>query len=194
MLRVLIWTVLVLLAAGCGGADTPPAGEPAPQLTPGGERSIPPAESRHFDPGAITVGDRVNGLVVVERQVQRVFEDSVWAGQVLFSGEIEVRGVYQRHFDWPEPDALCFHVTDAESVQRIPDFTPDTWSSANAKVWFCFRNPEFAQELLGSGEVAQEATIVVDDYWVVREFTDTFDTARLVAVRGTPVPARVTLH
>jgi hypothetical protein len=92
-------------------------------------------------------------------------------GRVRFAGEITVAGAYQRHFDWPEPDALCFHVRD-DAAGAIPDFAPDAWTSPNMKVWFCFMNADLAQALLGSGETPADATVVVDDYQVVGEFSE----------------------
>ncbi|HSJ25329.1 MAG TPA: hypothetical protein VK929_11700 [Longimicrobiales bacterium] len=192
---------LSAVGSGCDGSEDArsarPADDPAPAdtvtLTPGGAREVPPATERHFDPGSISVGDSLLGLVVREREVMRVFDDSVWAGRVHFAGEITVTGIYQRHFDWPEPDALCFHVDDS-SVQAVPAFSPDSWTSANAKVWFCLTNPERAQALLGSGETPVRATVVVDDYAVLREFSDVFDTARLVRVEALEGHARPTLR
>jgi hypothetical protein len=122
-----------------------------------------------------------------------VFEDSVWVGRVRFAGEITLSGVYQRHFDWPEPEAFCFHVDDT-AVAAVPAFAPDSWTSPARKVWFCFTNPDGALALLGDGDPPRSATIVVDDYEVLREFSDVFDTARLVRVEATGGPARQTLR
>jgi hypothetical protein len=187
------FVLLALLFTACGGdggqtAQDPPA-DTLPQaevpLTPGGATAVPTAAARHFDAGSIQVGERFRELVLVESEVTRVFDDSVWAGRVRFAGEITVAGVYQRHFDWPEPAALCFHV-DASSADAVPAFKPDSWTSPNAKVWFCFTNEDAVRTLLGSGETPRHATIVVDDYTVRREFSDVYDTARLVRVASPP--------
>jgi hypothetical protein len=79
----------------------------APPLTPGGAVTVPRAEAHHFDTGALAVGDTFLGLRVVRSDVRRVFEDSVWIGNVAFDGPIEVAGVFQQHFDYPEIDQLC---------------------------------------------------------------------------------------
>jgi hypothetical protein len=183
--RASAWALAIALSlpgAGCRAGADGTADNEAQQLTPGGARTVPPWEERHFDPATLRVGDRFHDLVVVDREVRRVFEDSVWAGHYRFAGEITVRGTFERHFDWPEPAALCFWITEPDQVQRIPDFAPDTWTAPDARTWFCFSNPALAEELLGPGDAPREATIVVDDYLSVREFSDVFDTARLVRV------------
>ena len=184
--------LLLVLAAACGGApDGAPARADDPALTPGGARFVPDREPHHFDAGTLAPGDTFLGLRVVHTDVQRVFEDSVWSGTVRFAGEVEVTGVYQRHFDYPEPAALCFHVTDDASIRRLPDFAPDTWTSTNARHWFCFSNADDAVRLLGAGEEPVAATIAIDDFINHRLFTDAVDEARLlrvVAVRGSAPP------
>lgn len=162
-------------------------------LTPGGAAAVPEATARHFDPGSLRVGDRFMGLVVTDMEVVRVFDDSVWSGRVQFAGEMTVSGVVQRHFDWPNPEALCLHVA-GESVAGVPDFAPDSWTSPDAKVWFCFTDTERARALLGPVETPLRATVVVDDYTVRREFTDTYDTARLVRVEAVAGPEPQTLR
>ena len=139
------------------------------------------AASNYFDAGTLQVGDTVLGLRVVSKEVNRVFEDSVWAGDVKFEGEVEVSGVYQPHFDYPEPNALCFHL-DSISALRIPEFAPDKWSSANGKPWFCFNNPDQARALLGPPDSVRFARIVIDRYHQTRHFTDAVDGAELIRV------------
>jgi hypothetical protein len=158
-------------------------------LTPGGAVTVPPAGARHFDPGRLAVGDTFLGLRVVERDVRRVFDEAVWSGRVRFAGEITVSGVYHRHFDYPEPAELCFRVDDEAEKNRIPAFAPDEWTSPNEVTWFCFTNGGAARRLLGPGDVPRRATIVIDDYTVLREFSDVYDTARLVRlVRAADAP------
>lgn len=164
------------------GGGTPPADTATATLTPGGTPEIAPAESHHFDPGTIAVGDTFMGLRVGSVEVRRVFEDSVWAGGVRFEGEIEVAGVFQPHFDHPEVNELCFHVLEQETIERIPEFAPDAWTGLNGKSWFCFTNTGDVRRLLATGEPPRHATIVVADYTSVRQFTDAWDTARLVRV------------
>jgi hypothetical protein len=179
--------------AACGEAERATPSPSDTLLTPGGATSVPPAEARHFDAATLDVGDSFLGLRVVDVDVRRAFDDSVWVGRVRFAGDITVAGVYQRHFDWPGPDALCFHVRD-DATGAIPAFAPDAWTSPNMKVWFCFTNTNLARELLGSGEKPVDATVVVDDYLVVREFSDVFDTARLVRVEEVRGAAGATLR
>jgi hypothetical protein len=136
---------------------------------------------RGFDPGATQVGDTVLGLRVMSRDARRAFDDSVWVGSFVFSGQLELRGVHQGHFDYPEVNAHCFHVTDSASVARVPRFAADSHST-RMKTWFCFTNQERARELLGSPAEPREATIVVDRYTAQRHFSDTWDSAELVRV------------
>lgn len=181
----------LVLCMACGRADhdvEPDTSVSADTMssarTPGGAERVPSREPRHFDAGTLSVGDTVLGLRVVRVDVARVFEDSVWSGSVQFSGEIRLTGMYERHFDYPEVDAVCFRVVDPQSINRIPDFAPDAWTSPNQRTWFCFTNPAEARAALGNGAEPRAATIVVDDYTNHRIFSDVFDTARLVRVVG----------
>ena len=178
------------LLAGCeapaergrGSADASAAADPTPtRAAPAPAPRTSPASAPRFDPGAIQPGDTVAGLVVDSKEVSRVFGDSAWVGTVVFDGEVELTGVYQSHFDWPEPRAACFHVA-ASSRSRIPRFEPDAWTSPDAKTWFCFTDTERAIQLLGAPDTPRVATVVVRRYRVERHFTDAYDTAELVRV------------
>lgn len=173
---------LLLLGASCAAA----CGEPAPP-------QASTASANYFDPGAVAVGDTVAGLRVAALDVQRVFEDSVWTGNVRFAGEIELTGVYQGHFDYPEPADACFH-PDSASAARIPRFAPDAWTSAHGKTWFCFDDAVSAERALGDPRASRWASIVVDDYRLHRAFTDAYDVARLVRVISVGARAPQTLR
>jgi hypothetical protein len=184
--------------AGCPAAPGADGRAEVPRspdtLTPGGAAAVPPAGTRHFDPGAVAVGDTVLGLRVADIDVERVFDERVWSGRVRFAGEILLTGIFQRHFDHPEPAELCFHVREPASLDRIPAFAPDEWTSTNEKTWFCFTNTDAARRLLGTGDPPLHATVVVDDYRVIREFSDVYDTARLVRVASMAGPATQSLR
>ena len=171
------WIIPVLLTIACG-ADASVADAPAVA-----DATAPPdattASANSFDPGAIQPGDILLGLTVVSKDVQRVTEDSVWVGDVLFEGDLVLQGVYQLHFDWPQVAVPCFHVNDPGSAARIPRFAPDSWTSPGIKTWFCFSNPEVALEMLGAPEQPREAVIAVDRYQVWRQVTDVWDEAGL---------------
>jgi hypothetical protein len=177
-------TARALLAAACLAAaacraDAPPDAAETPIETPVDAPTPAPAANT-FDPGAVQPGDSVLGLVVVSKSVERAAAiDSVWVGNVVFEGDLVVRGVYQAHFDWPENVAPCFHVTDPASAARIPRFAPDSWTSPDAKTWFCFSNPEVALELLGPAEQPRELVIALSRYVIWRQFTDANDEAEL---------------
>jgi hypothetical protein len=169
----------LLLLAGCGGEA--PAPEAAVAVDSAGEATaIAPAAS-HFDPGGVEPGDTVLDLVVVSKNVERAAAvDSAWVGEVVFEGDLVLQGVYQPHYDWPEVTEPCFHVTDPASMARIPRFEPDSWTSPNAKTWFCFSNAEVALELLGPPEQPREMVIALGRYQISRHFSDVYDTAELV--------------
>ena len=156
---------------------------------------VPPAvaSASGFDPATVAPGDTVAGLVLVRRDADLVFGDSAWVGTFTFRGRLELDGVYQRHFDYPEPDLVCFHVL-GESIDRVPRLEPDAFVSPGMKPWFCFTNQERARELLGDAASPREATIVVNEYTVNRYFTDAFSTAELVEVTRLGGPARNTLR
>lgn len=176
------WLLLGLLAA-CADRNEPPSSTRPPAAASAA------SPGNYFDAGTIAVGDTILGLRIDSLDVQRVFEDSVWSGDVRFQGEIEVSGIYQAHFDYPEVNALCFHL-DSLSALRIPEFAPDRWSSPNGKPWFCFSNEQHARDLLGPPDSTRWARIVIDQYHQTRHFTDAVDAATLVRVlsRGAPRP------
>jgi hypothetical protein len=185
-----LWLGLLLACAAGTDAPRPPDAASETGAPPAGGRLAPTGE---FDPARAGAGDSVGGLEIVAMDVRRVFDDSVWAGRVEFRGRLTVDGVYQRHFDYPEPAALCFHVL-GDAVERVPHFVPDQWTSTNRKTWFCFDNEGRVLELLGGGETPLAATIVVDGYRLIREFSDVFDMAKLVEVVELRGPARQTLR
>jgi hypothetical protein len=195
--RIIALAALLLLA-GCGdrqadedanlsAADT--AESPSPSLSPAAADSLLPG----FDPGALKPGDTVQGLRVATMDVNKAFEDSVWVGNIKFAGELEVQGVYQGHFDYPEVRAACFHVTDSASVRRVPRFGPDAHST-RMKTWFCFTNADEAIAQLGPPDQPREATIVIDDFTAVRYFSDAWATGRLVRVTNLGAPSSRSLR
>jgi hypothetical protein len=155
--------------------------------------AVPEATGPAFDPGNVFVGDTVAGLEVIRREANRAFGDSAWVGSFTFRGRLVLSGVYLRHFDYPEPALVCFHVL-GESVERVPRFEPDAFTSPGMKTWFCFTNQDRALELLGDAAVPREATIVIDSLTVVRHFTDAFATASLTDVVRIGDAARNTLR
>ena len=172
--------VMALLLAACS-TDAPPA-DKAHTLGSVPSTALAATINNAFDPAVVQPGDVVLGLTVESRNVERVFEDSIWIGDVVFGGDLVVQGVYQPHPDWPAITAPCFHVTDPGSVARVPRFPPDDRTFENARTWFCFADPDAAFELLGAPEQPREAVIAVDRYRVRRDFADTFDTADLMEV------------
>lgn len=164
---LLLCLALVLLAGACRPAERD-FGEPPPA----------PEASNRFDPASIQPGDQVLGLTVTRQELSHApaMGDSVYVGSVEFSGELTLSSSYRAHPDYPEVQALCFDV-DETSAARVPRMRGD-----ERRVWFYFDNQEEAIRALGSPGTEGRATIVIDDYRTVRQFTDVFDTARLVRV------------
>jgi hypothetical protein len=186
--------LIVLLLAACR-AD----GSAADETYVEGTAAVSPLASvatvaTVFDPASVQPGDTVLGLRVVSKNVDRVFEDSLWIGNVVFEGDLVVQGVYQPHPDWPQVTAPCFHVTDAGSVARVPRFPPGDRIAEDGRTWFCFADPAAALDLLGSPEQPREVVIAVDRYRVRRDVADTFDTAELMEVIDLGPAADLTLR
>jgi hypothetical protein len=146
-----------------------------------------------FDPGGLQVGDRFLDLTVESKDVERVFEDSVWVGDVGFTGDLVVQGVYQTHPDWPNVTDPCFHVVDPASAARIPRFPMDDRTTQTLKTWFCFDPADVALEVLGSPEQPRELVVALDHYHVRRHFSDAYDTAELMELIEQGPAARRTL-
>jgi hypothetical protein len=71
-----------------------------------------------------------------------------------------------------------------DAIQGVPRCVPDEWTGPNRKTWFCFENDDDVRSLLGDGATPVAATIVVDRYRLIREFSDVFDMADLVGSGG----------
>jgi hypothetical protein len=167
---------------GSGDVEPPVAAAPAPVGT-----------ANVFDPATLQVGDRFLDLTVESKQVERVFEDSIWVGDVTFTGDLVVQGVYQPHPDWPNVTDPCFHVTDPGSAARIPRFPPDDRTTQTMKTWFCFVPGDVALEAIGTPDQPRELVVALDQYHVTRHFTDAYDTAELMEVIETGPAAGRTL-
>ena len=177
--------------SGCSEREPPAQDAQVDSATASADSVVRSANK--FDPARIEPGDTFLGLRVAAKDV-RLTPDTLWSGEVRFAGELQLTGVYQPHFDYPEPAALCFHVTDSTSVARLPRFAPDKASVPGSKHWFCFTNPDSARTLLGAPPTPREATVIVDDYIVRRYFTDAYDSARLLRVVSIGDTTRQTLR
>jgi hypothetical protein len=174
MLTTSAWLGVALLAvmAACGSSERNSEADDPDHTTPGSGAAAP----HRFDPAGIQVGDTVAGLVVTFADVGISQVDSAYVGSVRFAGELVVSGTYRALYDDPEPSLICFHV-DAESAERIPRMLHD-----ERNVWFCFENEAEAERLLGPPGTPGTATVEISDYRTVRQFTDAYDTARLLRV------------
>jgi hypothetical protein len=132
-----------------------------------------------FDPGTIQPGDTIGGLVVVSKDVERSAPDAGWIGSVVLEGDLVVQGVYQQHPDWPTVQAPCFQVTDPVSAAHVPRFASDGSGQEDPRTWFCFSNPEVAQDLLGSPDQPHEVVIALSRYVVRRDVAEVNDLAEI---------------
>jgi hypothetical protein len=173
--------ILMILLGVPGGCErsAEPAGTAAVVLQ-GDEVAEPgndlDATRRFFDAGALEPGDTLLGLAVASIEVEPAQHAAGHVGAVVWSGEVTVSGHYRAHPDYPQPGAelLCFFV-DNETAHLLPRFRHD-----ERYPWFCFTNHRDAVSLLGPPQTEGAATVTIDEYRTVREFTDAFDTARLV--------------
>lgn len=131
-----------------------------------------------FDPAAIDEGDSVAGLVLSRKDaVVNAASPVGVTGSLRFSGEIELKGEYRAHFDFPEVKKPCFWV-DRTDWRKLPRVQKET-----RIVWFCFENDSSAIAQLGPPSKDRIKTrIVVDDYTTNLFESDVWDSARLVRV------------
>ena len=173
------------IASGCSpAANTPTISTPTPAGTPPVNQTPAAPNGSVFDPSQVKPGDRVAGLDVVTVNVQP-FENRGYVGTVKFRGELTLSGTYKTDPSADETSTRtpCFFV-NSTSAQKLPRFTND-----GRIPWFCFSNPDEAQNLLGPPTTeGQEAIIVVDDYTLTYQPTDAVNTARLVQVEQKPSP------
>jgi hypothetical protein len=169
--------LLPFVLVACGQA---PSDAEAPTVAPDAPAVV--ATAREFDPATIQAGDTVLGLTVVAADVTRALVDSIWVGAVVFEGDLVLHGVYQQHPDWPQVELPCMHVIQPPSIGRVPRFPADPYDGPERKTWFCFDNPEVANELLGAPTPPREIVIAVDHYRAQRDLSDGFDTAELAEV------------
>jgi hypothetical protein len=158
----------------CDDAPAPPPA-PAPTPAPSQERAPGPALTT-FDPFTAKPGDTIAGVTLAAIDV-RMAMDSLPSGSASFTGEIELRGEYRPHFDYPEVDVPCFWA-DSASWRRLPRMQGDT----RRQVWFCFRNQEEAVRQLGPMGTRAAKTIVIDSFTTNVTRSDAWDEAALVRV------------
>ncbi len=164
-----------LLLVACAHEAAPPAQDASSDsalVTP-----APPPLT--FDPGGVQPGDTIGGMVVVSKDVRREGPDSLWIGTVVFEGDLVVQGVYQQHPDWPTVQTPCFQVTDPVSAARVPRFTSDAMGQGDARTWFCFSNPDVAQDLVGDPQEPHEVVIALSRYEVRRDIGESADVAEI---------------
>ncbi|HBB33244.1 MAG TPA: hypothetical protein DDZ80_25860 [Cyanobacteria bacterium UBA8803] len=163
------------LVSGCVATDgkvseSPTTPSPSTPTSP----TLPPADTANnsFDPRTAKEGDRILGLEVVSVDVKdSLSPESAPIGRVGFRGEVTVRGTYRTEID----NQPCFFVDEA-SASKLPRFIRD-----DRNTWFCFNNAEEAKKILGGlNAESKNVTIAINDYQIVYEHSDVFNTTTLV--------------
>ena len=188
-----LWVLAV--AGACGdppnrGADArATAGAPgsavtaAPAVDSAADSSAAPSDSAQtlpgvlFDPATIREGDIVAGFRVGRVDITNAGGDIGHVGTVRFLGEATISGEKRPHHDYPEVTTVCMDV-DPASAARLPRWPNDSRTIS----WLCFENQEDAIRMLGPAGNREPITVVIDVYQTPRQFSDVYNTARLVRV------------
>ena len=135
-----------------------------------------------FDPATIREGDVVAGFRVGRVDITDAGADMGRVGTVRFLGEATISGRKRPHPDYPDVTTVCMDV-DSTSAAKLP-----RWPNDSRVPWLCFENQDDAIRMLGpASDVREPITVLVDVYQTPRQFSDVYNTARLVRVltRGT---------
>lgn len=133
------------------------------------------------DPYQSTFGDRIGDMRMVSMGplpgIQGPFGyDNIFA---KFRGSVTVSGEYGYfRSDLSGTDEVCFTVTDAEDLTKIPRLA----AYPAGTISFCFSNIGLAKEEFGPEYGSGQATIVIDDYEIRSAPAEVGDQARLVSV------------
>ena len=196
---------LIVAIAGAGACGDPPARGTDDRATAGapgsGVTATPTADSLpdssaartdsatampgvRFDPATVREGNTVAGFRVGRVDITDAGGETGHVGTVRFLGEATISGTKRPHPDYPEVTTVCMDV-DSASAAKLP-----RWPNDRRTPWLCFENQEDAIRLVGpAGTDREPITVLIDVYQTPRQFSDVYNTARLVRVvsRGTPI-------
>lgn len=130
-----------------------------------------------FDPRTIREGHTVGEFRVARVDVTDAGDDFGHVGTVRFLGETTISGELRPHHDYPEVTTLCMDL-DSASAARMPRWRADS----RTRSWLCFENQEQAARMLGPAGTTKPISVVIDVYQTPRQFSDVYNTARLVRV------------
>ena len=167
-------------APGSGVTATPP-GESASTAPRPHSDPVGPTGGLVFDPAAIREGDTVGDFRVARVDVTDAGGDMGLVGTARFIGEMIISGHKRPHPDYPDVTTLCMDV-DSASAARLPRWPGD----ARTQRWLCFENQEAAIRMLGPAGTREPIRILIDTFQTPRQFSDVYDTARLVRVVEPP--------
>ncbi|KKM09148.1 hypothetical protein SY88_19935 [Clostridiales bacterium PH28_bin88] len=142
-----------------------------------------------FDAREIQIGDTILNMKVTQAEVPDNREGNDYPAVVMFSGKATVTGSYYHHKEDPFLDHEISFTVDEDSAQNLPRLKHDERS-----LWFCLTNHDEAEMEFGPPGSEGKAKIIIDDYTIRYEPTETWNTARLVKVIekiGTIVQQRV---
>ena len=202
---------LLPLAAGALACGNPPDREPDDRATAGapgtGITATPAADSAasraadsiarsagapdsapflpgiRFDPATIREGEQVGEFRAARVDITDAGGDIGRVGSVRFIGEARISGELRPHPDYPDVTTICMDV-DSASATRLPRWPLDT----RTRSWLCFENQDLALRLLGPAGERRPVTVSIDTYQTPRQFSDVYNTARLVRVEGPSTP------
>ena len=197
----LVTLAVALVGVACGNPpdrgvdDRATAGSPGTGITASPDSSSPaasPAVQRDslapqpgilFDPATIREGDMVGAFRAARVDITDAGPDFGHVGTVRFIGEATISGELRPHHDYPEVTTLCMDV-DSTSAARLPRWNNDS----RTRWWLCFENQEEAIRRLGPAGTVKPITVLIDVFTTPRQFSDVYNTARLVSVVEASIP------
>ena len=128
-----------------------------------------------FDPGQVSIGDRIAGVTLAALDAKPLTEDSdIYTGSARFEGRIILEGTYHPPYEPGEEEEYgrlwdegpCLQVAP-ESAALLPKIQGDFRAP-----WLCFDNSEKAVELLPDSAPRANVKIAIDNYKIQHEIPD----------------------
>lgn len=168
----------VLFLAACGGGA-------AGGSSGGGSQGLA-AGGNVIDPDVIAVGDIVGDFEVIEVDQYRAGVNVKPNLRVVLSGQVEVTGEFSvNSATGRNAGQVVFQVTDEEALERVPRVAGDTEYGG-----FLYPDTDRAKELFGPPGTKGTATIVIDQYVIVRysgaAVSDSAEVLEVIAIDPAP--------
>lgn len=167
----------VVVLAGCGGGGGGSGARVDGGLEAGGNV---------LDPDIVAVGDIVGEFEVTEVSQYREGVNVKPNLRVVMSGQVEVTGEFSvNSATGRNAGQVVFMITDEESLSRVPRVAGDKEYGG-----FLFTDTDRAKELFGPPGTKGTATVVIDQYVVVRytgaAVSDTAEVVEVVSIDPAP--------